>query len=87
MHRSRKRRHRVACERLRGVFSASPVAADGKVYSTNEDGETFVLTAGREFKILARNPLRERTVGSLAISNGRIFVRTDDHLFSIGGSK
>ncbi len=71
-------------ERLQGVFSASPVAADGKVYLTNEAGETFVLAAGREFKILARNPLGERTVGSLAISNGRIFLRTDDHLFSIG---
>ena len=74
-------------ERLDGVFTASPVAADGKVYLTNEDGETFVLAAGREFKILARNPLGERTVGSLAISNGRIFLRTDDHLFSIGGSE
>jgi outer membrane protein assembly factor BamB len=72
-------------ERLGGVFSASPVAADGKVYFLNEEGETIVVAAGREPKVLAHNKLDERMLASPAISNGRIFMRSDDHLFCIGG--
>jgi outer membrane protein assembly factor BamB len=71
-------------ERLGGVFSASPVAADGKVYLINEGGEAFVLQAGRELKILHKNLLPERTLASPAISGGRIFLRTDEHLVAIG---
>lgn len=74
-------------ERLGGVFSASPVAADGKVYLVNEAGEAFVLEAGRELKILQRNHVEERTLASPAISNGQIFLRTDQHLFCIGGRR
>ena len=71
-------------ERFGGVFSASPVAADGRVYLVNEGGETFVLQAGRELKILHKNVLAERTLASPAISGGRIFLRTDEHLIAIG---
>ncbi len=74
-------------ERLGSVFSASPVAADGKVYLANEAGDTFVLEAGRERKILQRNTLDERTLASPAISNGQIFLRTDEHLYCIGTRK
>ncbi len=74
-------------ERFGGVFSASPVAADGKVYLVNEDGEAFVLEAGRELKVLHRNHMHERTLASPAISGGRIFLRTDEHLFSIGSRR
>ncbi|MGH9659703.1 MAG: PQQ-binding-like beta-propeller repeat protein [Bryobacteraceae bacterium] len=70
-------------ERLGGVFSASPVAANGKVYLVNEDGATFVLAAGRGFKLLHTNRLPERTLASPAISGGRIFLRTDQHLVAI----
>ena len=73
-------------ERLGGVFSASPVAADGKVYLVNEEGDAFVLEAGRDLKILHRNHLKERTLASPAISDGRIFIRTDEHLVAIGGA-
>ncbi|MBI3470647.1 MAG: PQQ-like beta-propeller repeat protein, partial [Candidatus Solibacter usitatus] len=71
-------------ERLGGVFSASPVAAGGKVYLINENGEAFILEAGREFRVARRNHLGERTLASPAISGGRIFLRTDEHLVSIG---
>lgn len=75
---------RVFQERLGGVFSASPVAADGKVYLLSEGGVTTVLRAGRRFEVLARNDIGERTLASLAISNGQIFIRSDASLFCIG---
>lgn len=71
-------------DRINGPFSASPVAADGKIYFVSEGGETSVLAPGREFKVLSRNLLEERTLASPAISGGRIFIRTDRHLFAIG---
>lgn len=74
-------------ERLGGCFTASPVAGDGKVYLTNEAGEAFVLQPGRELKVLARNQLNERMLASPAISGRQIFLRTDEHLFSIGKQK
>ena len=70
--------------RLEGVFFASPVAGDGKVYLTSETGETFVLRAGREPRVLARNDLGERLIASPAISGGRIFLRSDGTLFAVG---
>jgi len=71
--------------RFGGVFSASPVAAAGRVYLTEESGRTFVLEAGRELKIVAENDLGERTLASPAISNGYLFLRTDDHLVALRG--
>ena len=71
-------------QRVEGVFSASPVAADGKVYFVSENGETIVMQAGRTPTVLARNDLGERAIASPAISNGQIFIRTDDHVFAIG---
>lgn len=70
--------------RLDGVFFASPVAGDGKVYMVSETGETFVLPAGRKPEVLARNRLDERFLASPAISGGRIFLRSDGVLFAIG---
>jgi outer membrane protein assembly factor BamB len=70
--------------RVGGVFSASPVGGDGKVYLQSETGETIVLRAGRDAQILARNTINERTLASMAIANARIFLRSDEHLFCIG---
>jgi hypothetical protein len=72
--------------RLEGIFFASPVAGDGKVYMLSETGETFVLRAGREPAVLATNDLGERFLASPAISGGRIFLRSDGTLFAIGSS-
>ncbi len=71
--------------RLEGVFFASPVAGDGKIYLVSETGETFVLRAGREPHVLGRNDLGERFLASPAISHGRLFLRSDRTLFSVGG--
>ena len=75
---------RVSQQRVEGVFSASPVAGDGKVYFVSENGETIVMQAGRTPTVLSRNDIGERSVASPAISNGQIFIRTDDHVFAIG---
>ncbi len=71
-------------QRLKGVFFASPTAADGKVYFVSETGETIVIRAGREPNILARNNLSERFIASPAISRGHILLRSDESLFCIG---
>ena len=69
---------RVWQERTGGVFTASPVAADGKIYLLSEDGQTIVLAAGNQPRVLARNRLNARQLASPAISGGRLFIRTDD---------
>lgn len=70
-------------QRLRGKFTASAVAGDGKLYFTNEEGTTYVVAAGAEYKLLAANPLEEYTLASPAISGGRLFLRTEQHLYCI----
>ena len=70
-------------QRLDGIFFASPVAADGKIYMQSETGEMFVLRAGRKAEVLAKNDLGERFIASPAISDGRIFLRGDGTLFAI----
>lgn len=65
-------------------FSASPVAVDGKVFFTNDDGETFVLKAGPTFELLRVNRLDERILASPALVDGRWYFRTDRSLYAIG---
>ena len=65
-------------------FSASPVAVDGKVFFTNDEGETFVLRAGPTFELLHVNRIGERTLASPALVDGRWYIRTDRNLFAIG---
>jgi outer membrane protein assembly factor BamB len=79
-----KNGNRIWQGRVEGVFSASPVAGDGKVYLLSESGETIVLRAGPGAEVIARNNIGERSLASMAISDGRIFIRTDDHLWCIG---
>jgi hypothetical protein len=67
-----------------GAFSASPVAADGRLYFANEDGDIFVARAGRTYQELAKNSMKEAIMGTPAISNGLIVVRTLGHVYGIG---
>jgi outer membrane protein assembly factor BamB len=71
-------------ERLGGGFSASPVAAEGRIYFVNESGITFVARAGKTFEILAKNDLNERSLASPALDDGALFIRTESHLWRIG---
>jgi outer membrane protein assembly factor BamB len=74
-------------ERTGAKSWGSMVAADGKLYLLNQEGETVVLEASPTFKILSRNPLKEHTNSSIAVSDGELFLRTDRHLWCIGAAK
>ena len=65
-------------------FTASPVAADGKLYFTSEEGDVYVVRAGPEFELLATNALDEVTMATPAISKGTLFFRTQSHLVAVG---
>ncbi len=78
---------RVYQERLGGTggsFSASPVAADGKIYLLSEDGDVFVVKAGPKYELLATNPMGEALMASPAISSGVLFIRGLRDMFAIG---
>lgn len=64
-------------------FSASPIAVNGKVFFTNDEGETFVVQEGREFKLLHTNTLGARTLASPALVDGVWYWRTDGNLLAI----
>jgi outer membrane protein assembly factor BamB len=65
-------------------FSASPIAMGGKIFFTNDQGETFVLRAGPTFELLHTNRIGESTLASPALVDGRWYIRTDRNLFAIG---
>jgi outer membrane protein assembly factor BamB len=72
-------------QRLGGNYSASPVFVDGRIYFQSEEGVTSVITPGREFKRLATNRLDGATLASMAVSGGSFFIRSQSHLYRIGG--
>ncbi len=72
-------------ERLGGrAYTASPVAADGKLYFTSEEDGVRVVRAGAKFQVLAVNPLGETCMATPAICDGMLFVRTQHHVLGIG---
>ena len=74
-------RQRIAADA--GTFTASPWAYNGKLFAMSEDGDTFVLQAGREFKVLGRNSLGEMTLATPAVANGSLIIRTATKLYRI----
>ncbi len=68
-------------------FSASPVAADGKIYLTNEDGEILVIAAGEKFNHIATNSMGELLMATPALSDGVMYVRSSQTLFAVGRKK
>ena len=67
-----------------GAFTSSPVAADGKIYLSSEDGDVFVVKAGAKYELLATNPVGEVMMATPAISDGLVIVRGINHLFAFG---
>ncbi len=65
-------------------YSASPVAADGKIYLSNEDGEMLVIAAGTKFSYIATNSIGELLMATPALSDGVMYLRSSNSVFAIG---
>ena len=68
-------------------FTASPWAYNGKIWAISEEGDTYAIQPGPEFKVLAKNPLNEMVMATPAIVRGSLFVRTATHLYRISGKR
>ena len=66
------------------TFTASPVAFEGKILMTSEDGDTFIIKAGPKHEIIGTNSIGEAVYASPAIADGRIFIRGEKNLYCIG---
>jgi len=73
-------------QRVPGNYSASPVFADNRIYFLSEEGVATVIAPGKEFRRLAVNTLDGTTFASIAVSQGTFFIRSDSHLYRIGGN-
>ena len=76
---------RIYQERLGGkggAFTASPVASDGKLYLSSEDGDVFVVKTGIKYELLATNPVGEVMMATPAISDGLVIVRGLNHVYA-----
>ena len=67
-----------------GAFSASPIAADGRLYVSSEDGEIYIVAAADGLAQVAKNDMKEVVMATPAISDGLLIVRTLGHLYGIG---
>jgi outer membrane protein assembly factor BamB len=76
--------YRQRLEPVGSGFSASPVAADGRIYLTSEDGDIIVVAAGREFRKLGSNSMGELVMATPALSDETMYVRGVSTLFAIG---
>jgi len=74
-------------ERVGGNYFGSPVCANGRIFCVSSSGELVVVEASDKFKVLDRYPLGELCRSTPAIALGRLFVRTEKHLWSFGASK
>lgn len=66
-----------------GGYSASPVAADGRIYIAGEDGQIFTIRAGRAFEILATSAMNEPTMATPALAGHALFVRTEHWVWAL----
>ena len=76
--------YRKRAEPVGSGFSASPVAADGRIYLSSEDGDIIVVAAGREFKQIAVNSMGDLVMATPALSEGVMYVRSASSLTAIG---
>jgi len=74
-------------ERVGGNFFGSPVWVDGRLFCVSTSGELVVVEASDKFKVLGRYPLNELCRSSPAVTDSRLFIRTERHLWSFGGPK
>jgi hypothetical protein len=67
-----------------GGYSASPVAADGKLFLANEDGKFAILRAGADWSVLAVEDFGEGFYATPALSGGHVYLRTSEALYRFG---
>jgi outer membrane protein assembly factor BamB len=65
-------------------FTASPWAYNGKIFFLSEEGETYVMPAGRDFAIEHTNALDELCIATPSIAQGKLLIRTAEHVYCIG---
>ncbi len=70
-------------ENLKDAFTASGIAADGKIYFSSENGIIYVISAGPKYKLLAMNSLKDNCMATPAISGNTIFFRTQHYLIAV----
>lgn len=70
-------------KRLGGEFSASPILADGRIYVSNQTGDTFVVSSSDPYDMLATNTLDDGCMASPAVFDGAVYLRTKTHLYKI----
>jgi outer membrane protein assembly factor BamB len=71
----------------KGQFWASPIGADGKVYTFDDAGICAVLQAGDEAKVLATNDLKAEIMGTPAVAHGALYIPTTTAVYCIATSK
>ncbi|HSL54457.1 MAG TPA: PQQ-binding-like beta-propeller repeat protein [Pyrinomonadaceae bacterium] len=74
-------------QRLPTSFSASPVAADGKLYLSSEDGDVFVVKTGRQYELLSRNVMGQPLMATPALTDGMLILRAENTLYALGERK
>ena len=70
-----------------GNFHGSPVCVDGRLFCADDKGTVVVLSASEKFEVLGKNELADTCRSTPAVSGGRMYVRTESRLFSVGGKK
>jgi hypothetical protein len=78
-------------ERLKGNGTtgqnwSSLVRSGDRLYAVNQGGDGFIFRAAPKFELLATNPLGEKVIGSIAVSDGQLFIRSYQHLWCIGSA-
>ena len=74
-------------KRVGGTYYGSIVCINDKLYCPTADGEIVVLAASAEYELISKNPLGETMHSTPAVAGGRLYLRTLNHLISIGGEK
>ncbi len=74
-------------QRLPTSFSASPVAANGKLYLSSEDGDVFVVKAGRQYELLSRNTMGQPLMATPALADGMLIIRGENTIYALGERK
>ena len=72
-------------KRVGGNYFSSPICIDGKIYCVDRDGKVVVIAASNRYELVAKNDLLDPSKATPAVSDGRMYIRTEAKLFSIGG--